>query len=102
MPGFLFLRVNGHLKLTQPSREPGRFSPRQPPRGAAGWLHGSASPKLQRAAGAFLLRLVAENGVEGAARVLCELADEIEGLPDHLEDAGQCGSWPEGYALFNS
>ena len=37
----------------------------------------NASPKLQRAARAFLLRLVAENGVEGAARVLRELADEL-------------------------
>jgi len=42
----------------------------------------TASPTLQRAASAFLLRLVAENGVEEAARVLPELADEIEALPE--------------------
>ena len=41
----------------------------------------TASPKLQRAAKAFLMRLVAENGIEEAARALRELADEIEGLP---------------------
>ena len=39
-----------------------------------------SSPKLQRAGRAFLLRLVAENGVEEAARVLRELADELEEL----------------------
>ena len=37
----------------------------------------NASPKLQRAAHAFLLRLVAENGMDEAARVMREL----EGLP---------------------
>jgi len=41
----------------------------------------SASPKLQRAGRAFLLRLVAEHGPQAAAQVLRELADEIEGLP---------------------
>jgi hypothetical protein len=40
----------------------------------------NASPKLQRAARAFLLRLVAENGTEEAARVLRDIADELEGL----------------------
>jgi len=40
----------------------------------------AASPKLQRAARAFLRRLVAESGTDEAARLLRELADEIEGL----------------------
>jgi len=40
----------------------------------------AASPKLQRAAKAFLLRLVTENRVEEAKRVLRELADELECL----------------------
>ena len=65
MPGFLFV---GKL---------GRFSPRRPPRGAA---PNRASPKLQHAAKAFVLRLVAENGLEEAARVLRDLADEVRGL----------------------
>jgi len=47
---------------------------------------GTASPKLQRAAKAFLMRLVAENGIEEAARALRELADEIEGLPKIDDD----------------
>ena len=46
----------------------------------------NASPKLQRAAKAFLMRLVAENGIEEAARALRELADEIEGLPKIDDD----------------
>ena len=41
-----------------------------------------ASLKLQRAARAFLLRLVAENGIEEAARVLRHLADKIERLAE--------------------
>ena len=36
--------------------------------------------KLQKAARAFLLRLVAEYGPRGAARILRSLADEIEAL----------------------
>ena len=43
-------------------------------------MHERASPKLQRAAKAFLLRLVTENRVEEAKRVLRELADELEWL----------------------
>jgi hypothetical protein len=34
------------------------------------------------------MRLVAENGVEGAARVLRELADELEGLPELYDEEG--------------
>jgi len=45
-------------------------------------------PKLQRAARAFLLRLVAENGIEEAARVLRELADQLERLPDRYDEEG--------------
>ena len=45
-----------------------------------------ASLKLQRAARAFLLRLVAENGIEEAARVLRDLADELERLPALADD----------------
>ena len=45
-----------------------------------------APPTLQRAARAFLLRLVAENGIEEAARVLRDLADELEGLPALFDD----------------
>ena len=48
----------------------------------------NASPKLQRAARAFLLRLVAENGIEEATRVLRELADEIEALPELYDEEG--------------
>lgn len=40
----------------------------------------NASPKLQRAGRAFLLRLVAENGPDEAARALRSLSDEVEGL----------------------
>ena len=42
----------------------------------------NASPKLQRAARTFLLRLVAENGSDEAARALRDLADELEALPE--------------------
>ena len=45
-----------------------------------------ASPKLQRAARAFLLRQVAENGVEEAARVLRELADALEWIEARTAD----------------
>ena len=56
---------------------------------------GKASPKLQRVARAFLLRLVAENGVEEAACAVRELADELEGLPALLDDApGKVASEP--------
>jgi len=48
---------------------------------------------LQRAARAFLLRLVAENGIEGAARVLRDLADEIEGLPALYAQASDPPDW---------
>jgi len=65
VPGFLFLGKAG----------------RWPPRGAASWRHGRASPNLQSVVRALLLRPVAENGSEAAARVLRELADELEGLP---------------------
>ena len=41
----------------------------------------NASPKLQKAGRAFLLRLVAEYGTEAAARVLRDLADEVANLP---------------------
>lgn len=41
-----------------------------------------ASTKLEKAGRAFLLRLVAEYGPEEAARILRDLADEIEGLAD--------------------
>jgi len=44
------------------------------------------SPKLQKAARAFLLRLVVENGIEEAARVLRDLADELERLPALADD----------------
>jgi len=47
----------------------------------------NASPKLQRAARTFLLRLVAENGIEEAAATLRRLADELEGLPGTIDDA---------------
>ena len=40
----------------------------------------NASPRLQPAARGFLLRLVAENGIEEATRVLRELDDELEWL----------------------
>ena len=43
---------------------------------------------MQRAARAFLLRLVAENGVEEAARALRELADEFERLPELHDEEG--------------
>ena len=46
----------------------------------------NASPKLQRAARAFLLRLVAENGIEEAAATLRRLADTLEELPGTLGD----------------
>jgi hypothetical protein len=36
--------------------------------------------KLQKAGRAFLLRLVAEYGPQGAARILRRLADELEAL----------------------
>jgi len=49
----------------------------------------NASPKLQRAARAFLLRLVAENGIEETARAPRELAKEIEGLPDFYDEGGR-------------
>ena len=42
----------------------------------------NASPNLQRVAKAFLLRLVAENGVDEAAKALRDLADELEALPE--------------------
>ena len=47
-----------------------------------------AAPELQRAAKAFLLRLVAENGGEEAAAILHRLADELEGLPELYADEG--------------
>jgi len=53
----------------------------------------NASPKLQRAGRAFLLRLVCENGPERAARVLRDLADELEMLgadqraENHMDDS---------------
>jgi len=46
----------------------------------AGGIKLPASPKMQRAGTAFLLRLVAENGIDEAARALHEFADDIEGL----------------------
>ena len=36
--------------------------------------------KLQRASRDFLMRLVAQNGLDGAERVLRTLADEIDAL----------------------
>ena len=46
--------------------------------------------KLQRAGRDFLLRLIARHGLEGAARVLRALADELDGLAtsDPLEIRG--------------
>ena len=42
--------------------------------------------QMQKAGRTFLLRLVAEHGPDGAARILRALADEIEWLMrDHLE-----------------
>jgi len=57
----------------------------------------NASPKLQKAGRRFLLRLVAENGPEGAVRVLRDLADELEGL--HAELAGEQPSVPKPVGL---
>jgi hypothetical protein len=34
------------------------------------------------------MRLVAENGIDEAARVIRELADELEGLPELYSDEG--------------
>jgi len=68
VPGFCF------WAFPADSRQYGRHAARQ-----AGRLKGSA--KLQRAARALLLRLVAENGVEEAAAILRSMADELEGLP---------------------
>ena len=39
-----------------------------------------ATTKLQKAGLAFLVRLIAEYGLRGEARVLRALADEVEGL----------------------
>ncbi len=36
--------------------------------------------KLQRAGRDFLLRLIAQHGLDGAARILRALADEFDGL----------------------
>jgi hypothetical protein len=36
--------------------------------------------KLQRAGREFLLRLIAKHGLQGAARILRALADELEAL----------------------
>jgi len=47
------------------------------------------SPKLQRTTRTFLLRLVAENGIEDAAHVLRGLADKIEGLAEEEGDLPQ-------------
>jgi len=47
-----------------------------------------ASPNLQSVVRALLLRPVAENGSEAAARVLRELADELEGLPELCDEEG--------------
>ena len=41
-----------------------------------------ATTKLQKAGRAFLLRLVAEYGPQGAARILPALADELESLTE--------------------
>jgi len=69
VPGFLFMGKPAD------SRHDGRRAARH-----AGGMN--ASPKLQRAARAFLLRLVAENGSDEAARALRDLADELEALPE--------------------
>jgi hypothetical protein len=45
-----------------------------------------ASPKLQKAGRAFLLRLVAENGAEEAARILRDMAEEVADLPAMLRE----------------
>jgi hypothetical protein len=50
-----------------------------------------ATTKLQKAGRAFLLRLVAEYGPLGAARVLRGLADELDSL---TADSGMDGASP--------
>jgi plasmid stabilization system protein ParE len=47
-----------------------------------------ASPKLQRAGRTFLLRLVAENGPEEAARILRDIASEIKELAEDPMSTG--------------
>jgi hypothetical protein len=60
--------------------------------GVRGTLAGmNTSPKLQKAERAFLLRLIAENGTEEAARILRDLADELEGLADEQIRAERAG-----------
>ena len=50
--------------------------------------------QMQKAGRTLLLRLVAEHGPDGAARILRALADEIEGLMlDHLEPEEPAGTW---------
>ena len=44
--------------------------------------------KLQRAGRDFLMRLIAQHGLAGAARVLRALADEIEDLVDCSQSRG--------------
>ena len=61
------------------SREPGRFSPRQPPRGAARCPHDRDLEKFQRACRVFLARLLMVHG-EDAPDVLRRMADDLEWL----------------------
>jgi hypothetical protein len=46
----------------------------------------NASPKLQKAGRAFLLRLVYENGPDEAANILRDLACELEALVEEEGD----------------